>query len=133
MSTLRDYTAILIAHPELNEEAVLKLQAQLGELVARQGGQVLQNVSLGKRKLSYKIGKWSEGVYLQVQLKLPPSAVAELKRTSSLIESVLRLLLVQETVPAMAERTPPIVDSPSFPPERTADPPRFVAEIDDRP
>ena len=98
-SALEKYESIVIVHPDLNEEAVLKLQTQLGELVTRHNGQVLEHFPLGKRKLSYKIGKLAEGNYLQLRIQMPPSEVAGLKKALTLMESIVRSTILRETVP----------------------------------
>ena len=98
MSSLnRNYEGILIAHPESAEAQVAKLQAQFAELVSRHKGQVLEAVHLGKRRLTNKIKKLSEGVYLQVRFQLPPAEVDGLRKASSMMESVLRFFVVQES------------------------------------
>ena len=99
IAELRKYEAIVIANPDLNEEAFSKLQTQLGELVTRHGGQVLETIPLGKRKLSYKIGKALEGNYLQVRLQAPASEIVQLKKALGLMESIIRFMVIQGTIP----------------------------------
>lgn len=96
-ASLKDYEIILIASPDLNAEALTQLQSQFGEMVTRQGGRVVETVALGKRKLSYRIGKHHEGHYLQLKLQLPPSGVDGLKRAAALSESLVRMMVVQAT------------------------------------
>lgn len=95
--TLKDYEVILIAQPDLNAEAVGRLQTQFGEMVARQGGRSVENALLGKRKLSYRIGRYHEGNYLQVKIQLPPSEVEGLKRSAALMEPLVRMMVVRGT------------------------------------
>ena len=95
--SLRDYEAILIADPALNEEALTELKNQFGELVTRHGGRVEDSQFLGKRKLSYRIGKFSEGNYVQVKLQMPAAGLDGLKRVTHLIEPVMRLLVVSSS------------------------------------
>ena len=99
-ASFKDYEAILIADPELNEEALSQLKTHFADLVTRHGGKVQDNQVLGKRKLSYRIGKFSEGNYLQIKLQLPPASVEPLKRVAQLIEPVIRLMMViQSSLP----------------------------------
>ena len=93
--SVRDYEAILIAPPDLSEDGVSKLQAQFADLVSRQGGKVLQSANLGKRKLSYKIGRFSEGIYLQAHVQLAPAEIAPLQKAVGLVDSIARLMIVQ--------------------------------------
>ena len=91
---LRDYEAILIVAPDLNAEAVQKVQAQFAEVISRNGGRVLDSVSLGRRKLSYKIGKQTEGQYLQVRVQLPAASLEAVRKAVSPLDSINRLMLV---------------------------------------
>ncbi len=89
------YDAILIVSPENNPEALSKLQAQFNELVTQQGGRVLESSSLGKRRLSYSLGKLREGNFLQVRLELPPEQVAPLKKALRLVRAIARCMIVR--------------------------------------
>ena len=104
MASFKDYEAILIADPELNEEGLTQLKSHFADLVTRHGGKVQETQVLGKRKLSYRMGKFSEGNYLQVKLQLPPVSVEALKRVAQMIEPVIRLMVViQSALPASAQ------------------------------
>lgn len=93
----KDYEAILIADPDLNEDGIAQLKTHFADLVSRHGGKVQDTQVMGRRKLSYKIGKFSEGNYLQVKLQLPPASVEALKRVAQMIEPVIRLMVVIQT------------------------------------
>src|SRR3989338_9200639 len=101
MALSKEYEAILIADPDLNEEGITQLKTHFSDLGTRHGGKVHDAQVLGKRKLSYRIGKFSEGNYLQVKLQMPPASVEPLKRVTQLIEPVIRLMVViQAALPA---------------------------------
>lgn len=91
---MREYDAVLIADPGLNEEGLTQLKAHFNDMVSRHGGRVQETSVLGRRKLSYRIGKYSEGNYLQIKLQMPPASIEALKRTAHLIEPVVRLMVV---------------------------------------
>ncbi|MBI3318093.1 MAG: 30S ribosomal protein S6 [Candidatus Omnitrophica bacterium] len=113
--SVKDYEAVLVISPELNEEGVSKLQQAFEEAVGRHGGKILEAANNGKRKLSYRIGKLTEGIYLQIRLQLPPSEISNLKKTASLMEQTVRFLVVRGGEP-QKERS--IKDSlPSSEPE----------------
>ncbi|MBI3615013.1 MAG: 30S ribosomal protein S6 [Candidatus Omnitrophica bacterium] len=98
MSSLnRDYEGILIVHPESGEAQIGKLQAQFAELVSHHRGRILETTPLGKRRLTTKIKKLSEGIYLQIRFQLPPSEVEGLRKSSGMMETVLRFFTVQES------------------------------------
>ncbi len=91
---LKEYEAILIADPQLNEEALNQLKNQMAELVSRHGGRVQEHLFLGRRKMSYRIGRHSEGNYVQVKIEMPPAGLEGFKRMANLIEPVLRMMVV---------------------------------------
>lgn len=94
-SLVREYQAILVVSPELNEEALSKLQAQFAELVGKNQGQVVSTLPWGKRKLTYKLGRFSEGNYLQVRIQVPSLQVAELEKATRMLEPILRVMMVE--------------------------------------
>ena len=110
MALSKDYEAILIADPELNEEGLTQLKSHFTDLVTRNGGKVQETQVLGKRKLSYRIGKFSEGNYVQFRLQLPPAGVDPLKRVAQLIEPVIRLMLVIQT--GLTSNSQPVATNP---------------------
>ena len=109
-ASFKDYEAILIADPELNEEGLTQLKSHFSDLVTRHGGKVRDAQVLGKRKLSYRMGKFSEGNYLQVKLQLPPASVEALKRVAQMIEPVIRLMVVIQA--ALPDSPQPAAGSP---------------------
>ena len=91
---MRDYGAMMIADPALSEENLTQLKGQFTEMVTKNGGQVTEVTAMGKRRMSFKIGKHSEGNYLQFKLQMPPAGVVELNRVSSALERVVRLVIL---------------------------------------
>ena len=90
----REYGAMLIADPTLSEDGLTQLKSQFTEIVTRNGGKVVEVSALGKRRMSFKIGKHSEGNYLQFKLQIPPAGVGEVNRMSRALERVIRLLVL---------------------------------------
>jgi len=89
---------LVIVDPQSPEEALNQQQAQFAELIQRHEGKVLESFSLGRRRLSFRIGRFSEGTYLQFRVELPPAQVANVRKAASLLGSQLRLLMVQESL-----------------------------------
>ena len=107
----REYQVVVIASPEMTEEALSKLQGQVGELCARHQGRIVETVPLGRRKLSYKIGRFTEGACFQMKLELPPVHVGAFQKGLKPIESILRSMVVEDdgslgTVGTLTEETP---------------------------
>ena len=94
MKVLRQYELMLIINPEIDDESVEGLKSRIKEFVSGQGGEFGDEDHWGKRKLAYKIGRFSEGNYLVSQLNLEPTSAKELERTLNFSEEVIRYLLV---------------------------------------
>ena len=107
VKSARKYLGLVIVHPDLNEDRLNQLKAQFGELVTRHGGQVLEAVSLGKRKLAYRVKKLWEGNYLEFHMEMAPGGVEALKRAAGLLDSVVRLTIVQESSLPTKPQAPP--------------------------
>lgn len=113
---MREYELVLVAQPELEDEGVKGLVAQVTSLITQQGGQVIQVGQLvdrngqisppenwKRRKLAYPIGRFREGYYVVFQLRADTPLVPELERSLKLSEDVLRYLLVRFEVDERSE------------------------------
>ena len=92
---MRRYELMVILDPELEERTIApSLDKFLG--VVRQGGGNVERVDVwGRRRLSYDIGKKSEGIYAVVDLQAEPAVAQELDRQLNLNEAVLRTKLMR--------------------------------------
>ena len=90
MVFMRRYEMMVILDPQLDERTVTPSLDQFLGVVKTQGGSINKVDVWGKRRLSYEIGKRTEGIYAVVQMSCTPATVAELDRQLSLNESVLR-------------------------------------------
>ncbi|MBV8543069.1 MAG: 30S ribosomal protein S6 [Pseudonocardiales bacterium] len=87
---MRRYEMMVILDPQLDERTVAPSLDQFLGVVTTQGGRVNKVDVWGKRRLSYEIGKRTEGIYAVLDLSCTPATVAELDRQLSLSESILR-------------------------------------------
>ena len=87
---MRRYEMMVILDPYLDERTVAPSLDQFLGVVTTQGGRVNKVDVWGKRRLSYEIGKRTEGIYAVLDLSCTPATVAELDRQLSLSESILR-------------------------------------------
>ncbi len=97
----------MIADPGLNEEGLTQLKGQFTEMVTRQGGKVLGITVLGRKRLSYRIGRHGDGNYLQIRMQLPPAGVDGLTKLSHTLERVIRLMILSgDAMPEPASAAP---------------------------
>lgn len=87
---MRRYEMMVILDPQLDERTVGPSLDQYLSVVKTQGGRIEKVDIWGKRRLSYEINKYTEGIYAVLDMSCTPAAVAELDRQLSLSESVLR-------------------------------------------
>ena len=104
---MRDYGAMLLADPSLSEEGLTQLKNQFTELVTRNGGKVTDIAVLGRKRMSFKIGKHNEANYLQIKMQIPPAGVDPLVKAARPMERVVRLLLLTGDAFADAPAAPP--------------------------
>ena len=90
---MRNYEVALIAHPELNEEALAGLIERVKGWITASGGVVGEIDQMGRRRLAYAIRRQSEGQYVFVPAQLPPDAARELERNLRLTEPILRFMI----------------------------------------
>jgi len=95
---MRRYELMVILDPDLEERTVApSLDQFLG--VVRSGGGTVEKVDVwGRRRLSYEIGKKSDGIYAVVDLSADPDVVKELDRQLNLNEAVLRTKVIRPDI-----------------------------------
>ncbi|MCM8765539.1 MAG: 30S ribosomal protein S6 [Candidatus Omnitrophica bacterium] len=91
---MRNYEALILVNPELNEENLEKEIKQLSQPILHNEGRVISFEKWRKRPLAYKIKKFKEGVYLLVKFSANPLAIKEIEKSWKLDENVLRTMIV---------------------------------------
>ena len=91
---LRDYEMVLIISPEVTEEKLETIIANITQLVTSKGGTMTEVVQWGKRKLAYPLKHFLEGHYVLTLFKMEPKNTKEMKTSLQISEEVLRYLLI---------------------------------------
>ena len=92
---MKAYEALIILDPTLSEEDRAAVIKRISDLVT-DGGSTLDTIDeWGKRKLAYEINKQSEGDYLLVEFHADPSAIDEIDRVLSIVDSVVRFIIAK--------------------------------------
>ena len=92
---MRNYEIIFIVRPDVTEEDVDKLIAQMEGVVAGAGGQVEKVEKLGRRRLAYRVEKQREGIYVLFRLQGSGDTVKEFERRLKVIDTVIKYLTVR--------------------------------------
>jgi small subunit ribosomal protein S6 len=92
---MREYELVYIVVPTLEEPALTALTERVTGWITEANGTVSGTRLWGRQRLAYAIKKQTEGVYVQVNFQLAPSACRELDRNLKLDEQIIRHLVVR--------------------------------------
>lgn len=91
-----NYEAMFIVHPELNEAKRKELFGQLNDTVTKNEGQIVSaDIWSDKRKLSFVIKKFQEGIYYVINFKAPEASIAKLNQVYKLNENIIRMMITR--------------------------------------
>jgi small subunit ribosomal protein S6 len=94
---MSEYEAMLIVQPNINEERKKELFDGINDTASKNGAEIISSsVWSEKRKLSYPIKKFQEGIYYLIAFKAGPAVISKLKQAYKLNENIIRLLIVKK-------------------------------------
>lgn len=102
---MRMFETLLLFSPELsaeNREALLK---NIGGIIEREGGKILEVDQWGMRDLAYPVKKQMRGYYVRLVYEGPGAVVAELERNLRITEGIFKFLTVRLDEQASPEQT----------------------------
>ena len=91
---MNHYELVVIIHPDLDDEAIEQALDRIKVWVADGGGSIDKTDKWGKRHMSYEIQKQNEGIYYLLDFSMPPTSVSELDRNLTILEPVMRHMVV---------------------------------------
>ncbi|MBF0412452.1 MAG: 30S ribosomal protein S6 [Desulfamplus sp.] len=91
---MRRYETVLIADPDLQEEARKNLFKKFTNLLTQTGALLVKIEDWGNRKLAYEIKKKSRGHYLCVTYGGDGEIVKELERNLRLDENIMKFMTI---------------------------------------
>ena|SRR5208283_5348136 len=92
---MRNYEIIFIVRPDVTEEDVDKLTAQMEGVVAGAGGKLEKVEKLGRRRLAYRVAKQREGIYILFRIQGSGDTVKEFERRLKVTDMVIKYLTVR--------------------------------------
>ena len=92
---MHKYEMIFVVRPDLPEEEVDKLAAQMEGVVAHTGGKVEKIEKMGRRRLAYRIRGQREGFYVFFLLEGSGDTVKEFERRLKVTDTVIKFLTVR--------------------------------------
>ncbi len=92
---MRLYELMFIVRPDLAEEELGKLIAQMEGVVKASGGTVQKVEKMGLRRLAYRVSKHREGFYVLFTIEAGGETVRELERRLKVTDAVIKYLTVR--------------------------------------
>ncbi len=92
--SLRTYEALFIVSPEVDDDNIQAIARETESLIVKGGGAIVRSEVWGRRKLAYKVKKFTEGIYILIRFQSPPNFVARLENYFRLNEQIIRYLIV---------------------------------------
>jgi small subunit ribosomal protein S6 len=90
---MRKYELVIIAQPDLDDNAFNGIIEKARGWIVESGGSVEKVDVWGRRPLTYLIRKQREGLFVLLNISMPPSASAELERNLRFQETILRFMI----------------------------------------
>jgi small subunit ribosomal protein S6 len=115
---MRKYECFIIIDADLPDDAIAGADEKIKNVVAGNGGAVLDYVPWGKKKLAYPVKKRTRGHYVLMEFAGESGLVAELERNMRLDERILKFItvMIQDRYDPQAEEAkepkalPPFTD-----------------------
>lgn len=104
---MRTYEALYIVTPEMEDNAIHTVVAEVEQLIVNGGGTIVRSDVWGRRKLAYPIHKHIEGVYVVLRFTANPDFIKRFEQQMKLLETVIRhmvLYLDEQTLKLEAEQ-----------------------------
>lgn len=93
---MRNYEAMYILKPALDEEAIDAAVTRFEDVVKNGNGEIVKTERWGKRRLAYEVNGCNEGFYVLMFFKSPSSASQELERIFKIQDDVIRHLVIKK-------------------------------------
>jgi small subunit ribosomal protein S6 len=91
-----DYETLTVLHPDLGEAGSKEMAGRLRGILEAGRAEIKKVDEWGMRELAYSIRKQRRGIYVLLEYKAEPQAVAELERQLKLNDQVLRFITVRQ-------------------------------------
>ena len=93
---MNKYEAMFIIKPDLSDEEKKNAFTQLSDIIVKNNGAVKEAaVWTERRKLTFPIKKYQEGVYYLMNFDAPPDSITNIKYLYRVNESILRVLITR--------------------------------------
>lgn len=92
---MNKYESVVIINPSLEEQGIKDVITKFTDLINSDGK--VENVDeMGRKKLSYEIGKHSEGYYVVYTFEANPTFITELERIYRITDDVMKFITIRK-------------------------------------
>ncbi|RQD76704.1 MAG: 30S ribosomal protein S6 [Candidatus Syntrophonatronum acetioxidans] len=91
---MKNYEAMVVLHPQYEDEQVDQFIEKVQETITKDGGEVTNLDKWGKKKLAYEINKLREGHYVVMNYTAPHETSSKMEKAFKIADGVLRYLIV---------------------------------------
>jgi len=93
---LRSYEIIYVARPDLTDQDIGTVRAEVQERITSLDGTVEKEEPWGKRQLAFEINDFTEGFYTFVEAKLPENVPEKLRDQFKIDERIIRHMITRK-------------------------------------
>lgn len=87
---MKGYEIIFILDPNTGDEARTQVMERVKSIVSANGGNIVHELSWGRRKLAYRVKKRDYGMYQVLYLDRAPAALKELESQFRFSEDIIK-------------------------------------------
>ncbi len=91
----RTYEVMFIVRPDLTDEDLDKLVSTLETQVGNAGGTIKSVDKMGKRRLAYEVGTFTDGMYILFTIEGEGALIKEVERRLRVQEQVIKFITVR--------------------------------------
>ena len=91
----RTYEVMYMIDPDTADDKIAKLNEAVGNLIKKEGGDVVRMDDIGRKRLAYPIQKKEEGYYVLFEIEGTGQEIAELERRMRVNDMIMRYLTVR--------------------------------------
>ena len=121
-SDKRLYETTFIVNASLEDTQIESTVGHVGEVITRNGGLIIATNRWGRKRLAYPIEKKNNGYYVNIEFTAPQTVNAQLERSYTLDENILRFLTIQVDKRAIQARRIAAAAAAAAPPVAPAAP-----------
>src|SRR5947199_10424976 len=92
---MANYEIMFIVNPNVTDDEIDKINAQFEGIITGGGGKIGKIEKMGKRRLAYPVGKFTDGFYVLFVMTANGAIIREMERRLRVMDPVIKYLNVR--------------------------------------